>query len=205
VRFRLVPTDDRFFELFGSAAANVAECARRLSALVSMLPETDGGHAAVMECERRGDQLTREILHRLNSTFVAPFDREDIHALAEELDDVVDDMLSVAALLDLVHPREVLPELAEQAGILVQMGDELVRMMERLQDMNGLEPHLDAIDQLETDGDLVYRRAVARLFDGGLDPIEVVKWKDVIAAMEDALNTIEDVSDVIESIVLKHA
>jgi uncharacterized protein Yka (UPF0111/DUF47 family) len=85
------------------------------------------------------------------------------------------------------------------------MGDELVRMMERLQDMNGLEPHLDAIDQLETDGDLVYRRAVARLFDGGLDPIEVVKWKDVIAAMEDALNTIEDVSDVIESIVLKHA
>jgi predicted phosphate transport protein (TIGR00153 family) len=205
VRFRLVPTDDRFFALFRSAAANVAECARSLSTLVQALPETDSGHARVMECERQGDQITREILRRLNVTFVTPFDREDIHALAEELDDVVDDMLSVSALLTLVHPRDVLPELEDQAAILVRMADEVVGFMERLQDMKGIQPHLDAIDELETEGDQVYRRAVAHLFNGEHDALEVVKWKDIVAAMEDALNTVEDVSDVVEAIVLKHA
>ncbi|MFN2608240.1 MAG: DUF47 domain-containing protein [Acidimicrobiales bacterium] len=205
MRFRLIPTDDTFFDLFRSVAANVAECSRRLRMLVAELPSTDGGHASVVECERRGDQLTRDILHRLDSTFVTPFDREDIHALAEELDDVVDDMHSVSALLTLVHVREVLPELAEQADILVAMSDEVVKVMERLQEMKGVSDHLEAIDRLETEGDEVYRRAVARLFGGHLEAIEVIKWKDVIAAMEDALNTVEDVSDVVEAIVLKHA
>lgn len=205
MRFRLVPTDDRFFDLFRSVAANAADCSRRLQDLVGELPSTDGGHALVVECERRGDELTRDILHRLDSTFVTPFDREDIHALAEELDDVVDDMHSVSALLTLVHVREVLPELAEQADILVRMADEVVKVMDRLQEMNGVQAHLEAIDRLETEGDRVYRRAVARLFDGHHDALEVIKWKDVIAAMEDALNTVEDVSDVVEGIVLKHA
>ena len=122
VRFRLLPTDDRFFELFADAAANVADCAQRLR---EMLDQEGTGLEAVIACERKGDEITRDILHRLNTSFVTPFDREDIHALAEGLDDVVDDVLEVAYKLDL-GDRDVaaVPELKQQADVLVQMADE---------------------------------------------------------------------------------
>jgi predicted phosphate transport protein (TIGR00153 family) len=206
MRFRLVPTDERFFDMFNESAANAADCARCLRDLVGRLPETvAAAHEQVVARERKGDELTRAILHRLNSTFVTPFDREDIHALAEELDDVVDDMLTVSALLNVVQVGGVLPELVQQADLLVQMAEEAVGLLERLARMNGIQPHLDAIDRLETEGDRVYRSAQARLFSGEYDALEVLKWKDVIQAMEAALNTVEDVSNVVESIVLKHA
>jgi predicted phosphate transport protein (TIGR00153 family) len=165
-----------------------------------------GAHLeVVMRYERQGDEITRGILRRLNSTFVTPFDREDIHALAEELDDVVDDILAVAALLNVVHPQELLPELKEQADVLVQMADVAVELMGRLESMKGVQPHLDAIDRLETEGDRIYRRALGRLFSGEYPALEVLKWKDVVEAMEAALNTIEDISNVVEAIVLKFA
>ena len=126
MRFRLLPTDDRFFELFNEAAANVAECSRRLREL---LDGVEGGLEAVVECERRGDELVREILRRLNTSFVTPFDREDIHALAEQLDDVVDDVMEVGYRLEL-GTRDVaaMPELKQQADLLVQMADETVAL-----------------------------------------------------------------------------
>jgi uncharacterized protein len=144
-------------------------------------------------------------MQRLNTTFVTPFDREDIHALAEELDDVVDDMLAVATLLTVFGVTEILPELKEQADVLVQMSDEAVLMLGKLHSMKGMEPHLEAIDKLETNGDEIYRRALGRLFSGEFEALEVLKWKDVVEAMEAALNTLEDTSDIVESIVFKHA
>jgi uncharacterized protein len=204
MRFRLVPTDERFFDLFSEAARNVAECARRLQALVTDFADTTAKHGAVIECERNGDRLTREILRRLDSTFVTPFDREDIHALAEELDDVADDMLAVSELLQLLPVDDILPELKEQADILVQMADAVVGLLGTLREMKGVQPHLEAIDRLETEGDTIYRRTLARLFRD-YEAIEVLKWKDIVEAMEAALNTVEDIADVVESIVLKHA
>ncbi|MCU1448833.1 MAG: phosphate transport regulator [Acidimicrobiales bacterium] len=204
MRFRLIPTDDRFFDLFFESARNVAEGAHRLQDLVVDFTDTATKHARVVDCERRGDQLTKDILRRLDSSFVTPFDREDIHALAEEIDDVADDMLAVSELLQLVPVEVVLPELKEQADILVQMADEAVPLIDKLRDMKGLQDHLEAIDRLESDGDSVYRRTVARLFRD-YEAIEVLKWKDIIEAMEAALNTVEDIANVVESIVLKHA
>jgi predicted phosphate transport protein (TIGR00153 family) len=205
LRFRLLPSDDRFFALFNQAAMNTAECARRLYNMVNDFEDLSAKHNLVVDCERRGDQLTNEILQRLDSTFVTPFDREDIHALAEELDDVVDDILAVSDLLRLVSVETILPELKEQADLLVQMGDQTVGLMGRLQSMRGTGPFLKAIGQLETDGDAVYHRSLARLFSGEYEALEVLKWKDIVQAMEGALNTVEDISDVVESIVLKHA
>jgi len=205
MRFRLVPTDDRFFDLFSESAANAAECARRLRDLVTDFSDVKAKHTRVVEAERAGDELTRAILNRLNSTFVTPFDREDIHALAEELDDVVDDLLAVSDLLNLVQVDAVLPDLKEQADICVQMAEQTVGLMGRLKSMRGTEPYLDAIDKLESEGDSVYRRTLARLFSGEYEALEVLKWKDIVQAMEDALNTLEDVSNVVEAIVLKHA
>jgi uncharacterized protein len=205
MRFRLVPTDDRFFELFSESARNVADCATALRDLVGDFSDPGRKHERIVACERKGDELTSAILRRLGTTFVTPFDREDIHALAEELDDVVDDMLAVSALLQLMHVGDLLPELKEQADILVQMSQHAIELMDRLESMKGVQPHLDAIDELETEGDAVYRRTLARLFSGEYDALEVLKWKDIIQAMEAALNALEDITDVLESIVLKHA
>lgn len=203
MRFRLVPTDDRFFDLFSDAAANAAESARRLRKILADGQERDYG--LIIECERRGDELTRTIVQRLNSTFVTPFDREDIHALAEELDDVVDDILEVSYRIQLSSIDEPLPELLQQADVLVQMTETTVELISRLPSMKGVQPFLDRVDALESEGDGMYRAALGRLFGGEFDGVEVVKWKDIIEAMEAALNTVEDISDVVESIVLKHA
>ncbi|MBN2622815.1 MAG: DUF47 domain-containing protein [Acidimicrobiales bacterium] len=204
MRFRLVPTDDAFFELFDQSAANVAECARRLRDLL-VDPSDPALHEAVAACEQQGDEIVHTILQRLNTTFVTPFDREDIHALAEELDDVVDDLLEVSHRMQITGITTVLPELKEQADLVVQCADETQQLMSRLETMKGTQPHLDAIDRLESEGDAVHRRILARLFGGEFDALEVLRWKDVIEAMEGALNTLEDISDVVESIVLKHA
>ena len=204
-RFRLVPTDDRFFALFNQSAMNAAECARLLRDLVNEFKDIEAKHSLVVDCERRGDQLTHQILQRLDGTFVTPFDREDIHALAEELDDVVDDMLAVSDLLQLLSIDQVLPELKEQADLLVQMADQMVGAVGRLRSMRGTGPFLRAIDTLESEGDTVYRRSLGRLFSGDYAALEVLRWKDIVQAMEAALNTVEDISDIVESIVLKHA
>jgi predicted phosphate transport protein (TIGR00153 family) len=204
MRFRLVPTDDRFFDLFSDSARNAEECARRLRELLAD-PSLEGGLSRVIECERRGDELTQQILHRLDTSFVTPFDREDIHALAEEMDDVVDDMHAVAALMQVVNLTEPLPELLEQADVLVQMAEQSVLLIDRLESMKDSKSYLDSIDQLESEGDTVYRRTLARLFSGEFEALDVLKWKDIVTAMEAAINTLEDISDVVESIILKHA
>jgi predicted phosphate transport protein (TIGR00153 family) len=204
MRFRLIPTDDAFFGLFNDSAANVAECARRLRDLLSN-PADSASHEKIAACEHRGDELVRAIVQRLNTTFVTPFDREDIHALAEELDDVVDDMLEVSHRMQITGITSALPELKEQADLIVQCADETRALLERLESMKGVQPHLDAIDRLESEGDAVHRRILARLFGGEFDALEVIRLKDVIESMEAALNTLEDISDIVESIVLKHA
>jgi predicted phosphate transport protein (TIGR00153 family) len=202
-----LPTDDGFFDLFDAAASNVLDCGRRLSEL---LDEGSFGEAAGLEaviaCEQRGDELTRTIMRRLNTSFVTPFDREDIHALAEELDDVVDDMLEVAYRLEL-GDRDVtaMPELKQQADILVQMALEVVAMTAGLRSLKGLQPHLDAVDRLESEGDTIYRHALRRIYSDDFKARAGLYWKDVIEAMEHALDTMEDYSDVVEAVALKHA
>jgi predicted phosphate transport protein (TIGR00153 family) len=200
----LLPTDDKFFDLFNEAAVNAAGCARSLRDLIDD-DSRSLSNEKVVESEHRGDELTKQILQRLDSTFVTPLDREDIHALAEELDDVVDDMLSVAARLRLTVQGPAIPELKQQAALLVNMADEMVQLMDKLKSMKGISSHLETIDRLESEGDQEYRQALARLFGGDYDALDVLRWKDIVEAMELALNTIEDVSNVIESIVLKHA
>jgi uncharacterized protein len=205
VRFKLVPTDDKFFDLFSEAAENVAESARRLKELFDNFDDLPGRHQRIIECEQRGDEITTAIFNRLNTTFITPFDREDIHALAEELDDVVDDIMAVSHRLQLSGVAKPLAEFQQQADILVQMADETVVLMSRLKSMKNVQGHLDAIDKLESEGDGLYRGTQARLFSGEFEALDVLRYKDVVEAMELALNTLEDVSNVVESIVVKHA
>ena len=205
MRFRLMPTDDGFFELFSKAAANALDGAERLRELVTDYTDVSAKHQGIVDCERQGDQYTRDILHRLDTTFVTPFDREDIHALAEEIDDVLDDIHHVSDLLTLLPFDTLLPELKEQADVLVQAAASTVELLGCLRSMKGTKPHLEAIDRLESEGDGVYRRTMARLFSGDYEALDVLKWKDVVQGIESAINTTEDISDVVESIILKHA
>jgi hypothetical protein len=204
-RFRLVPTDEGFFDLFVAAASNARECADELDKMIASFSEVEAHYEKIKTFERRGDELTVELLRRLDASFVTPYDREDIHALTEELDDVVDEMFSAASLIALVQLETTLPEVAEIAEVLVAMTDEMVELMNCLITNSGARHRLERIEHLERQGDVIYRRSIGRLFAGEYDALEVMKWKDIVQSLEASLNAIEDVSDVVESILVKNS
>jgi hypothetical protein len=205
VRFRLVPRDDGFFPLFDQVAANLAEGARLLRDLLDEFEDVHAKHNRINDCERHGDELTRTILRRLDSSFVTPFDREDIHALAEQLDDVVDDIHAVSELLLLHDVEEPLSEVREITDILVKAADANVALIGKLAKLKGLESELEAVDRLESEADRIYRRSIAHLFSGDFNAFDVLRWKDIVEAIEDAVNKLEGVSDIVEGIALKHS
>jgi predicted phosphate transport protein (TIGR00153 family) len=205
VRFRLVPRDEGFFPLFDEVAANLAESARLLQDIFADAGDHHDALDRIVKCERHGDELTRSILRRLNSSFVTPFDREDIHRLAEELDDATDDVHAAADLMLLHRVEEPLPEMQELARLVDEGARATVELVGRLRSLKGMEPLLERIDQIESEADRVYRRCVARLFSGEFKAFKVLKAKDVVEALEASVNSIENVSDIAETILLKHA
>jgi uncharacterized protein len=203
--FRLIPRDETFYSLFDQAAANVAECAGELRDLLGALSEASTRLDRITAIERRNDEVTRQLLRRLNQSFVTPFDREDIHALTEELDDAVDDVLAAAELLVLHHVGDVPTETVELADTLVKAAEATVSLVSKLPRLRDMESDHEAIDQLESQADRAYRKSVARLFSGQFDALTVLKIKDVVEAIESSVNRLENISDIVESIQLKHA
>ena len=204
-RFRLTPTDEGFFDLFRAAAANGRDCAEALRKLVDTLSDPGEHFEEVKAHEQRGDEITFELLRRLDTSFVTPFDREDIHALAEELDDVVDAMLSAASVIELAHKDAPPPELSELTDTLVEMAEELVLLVGCLPEGEGARLRLERIEHLERQGDAAFRRGMGRLLSGSYEALAVIAWKDIIQAVEESLNSIEDASNVIEGILVKNS
>jgi len=202
---RLVPKDEGFFDLFQHAATNAHDCAEALRNLIVSTSEFDVLYEAVKAFERRGDELTADLLQRLDDSFITPYDREDIHALAEALDDVVDDMFSAAELIHLVRGTKPLSEATELVDVLVTMCDEMTALVACMRSGDGARYRLQRIESLERQGDVIYRRTIARLFSGEFEALDVLKWKDIVQALENAINRIEDVSDVVESILVKES
>lgn len=202
---RMAPHDDEFFAGFEAAATNARDCADELHKLASSFSDLEGRFERIRQYERRGDALTVELLRLLDASSVPPFDREDVHALTEELDDVVDDMFSAASLMELVHLEKPLPDAVELTELLVTMSDEMVALMGCLRTKEGVRHRLERIEHLEHQGDAVFRRAISRLFNGGYSALEILKWKDVLESLEQSCNAIEQVSDVVESILVKES
>lgn len=202
---RLVPTDEAFFDLFQAAATNARECAEELSKLAVSFSDPNEHFDEIKRLERQGDQITTDILRRLDASFVTPYDREDIHELAEELDDVVDAMLSAASLIQLARVDQPIPEIGELADVLVTMAVETVALTGSMRIGEGARFRLERIENLERQGDSIFRRGMGRLFSGEHGPLDVIKEKDVLQALEQSLNAIEDVSDVVESILVKNS
>jgi len=205
MRFRITPSNREFFEDFTAVAENLVEVIDRLQDLLADTHHAGTHHRRVKELELRGDELTGQILRRLNSSFVTPFDREDIHNLAGTMDDVVDDVHHVSELIALTGIVDVIPELHEQVRILTTMASLVRDMFGRLERMQGLPVIVSQLLELERDGDGIYRRTIVRLFSGEFETLEVLKWKDIIESMEAAIDRVEDVADIVGSIVVKYA
>jgi predicted phosphate transport protein (TIGR00153 family) len=205
VVFQVIPRERAFFDLLERAADNAAEGARELMTLVN---ETDGAElraARIQDLEHAGDDLTHEILETLNTTFVTPFDRHDIHHLASAIDDVLDAQEAVSDLLVLHGIHEPIPQLRQQAETLVRATEAVASAVRSLQDLGEVDRSWADIKRLEREGDRIYRRGVAQLFSGDFAAMEVLKWKDLLREMETALDRCEDIANIIESIALKQA
>ena len=205
MRLRLIPREERFFDLFVEDAANVLGAARLLETMLrsyDLLPKRAG---EIRDAEHRGDEISHDIGHRLEATFVTPFDREDIHALISALDDVLDMIEEVADTFVLYRVEAPTPAAIQQASIVVQACEQLHEALLHLRGFKDLEPRWIEIHRLENEGDRITRAAVAGLFATTNQPVDIIKWKDVYGLLEDCIDKCEDVANIIEKIAIKHA
>jgi Phosphate transport regulator (distant homolog of PhoU) len=196
--FRLLPKDVKFFRLFIEDGKNLELAAGRLREMVDRFDRLDERVTEIQALEKRGDEIDREINRRLEDAFVTPFDREDIHELTSRLDDVLDGIQAIAETLviyDVTRPTE---ESRRLAAIIAEQSVELVAALRGLDGLKGLEPHLKAVHDLEHEADGLSRAAVARLFREAGDPLEVIKWRDLYAVLENTIDAAEDAAEVIE-------
>jgi uncharacterized protein len=203
--FRLIPRDDAFFPLFDRAASTTVACADKVEALLNDPAAGAPLIGEIDDLERLGDEITRDLVLRLDKVIIAPFDREDIHGLAGHFDDTLDEMRAAADLVALHRVDGTLEELREQARHLVAAARVLERLTAKLRNLRDTRDDIDEIYRIESEADAAYRRSVARLFSGEFDALSVLRWKDVIEAIERAVNGIESAAHTIEEIVLKHA
>jgi uncharacterized protein len=200
-----VPKDREFFDLFEEAAGNVARAADLLGEMVPQFPESAALAQEIRRCEQEGDRITHDILSRLNQTFVTPIDREDILGLASALDDVVDLTEEAADYLVLYRIEAPMAQAETLARILRDACRQVSDAMPRLRSFGDISHHTVEIHRLENDGDRAVREAMASLFDGGIDPMVVIRWKDIFERLEGAIDATEHVADVLEAIVIKNS
>jgi predicted phosphate transport protein (TIGR00153 family) len=196
-----------FFDLFIESAVNLRAGAEQLRALMHEYTEVEVKARRLQEREHEGDEVTHAIIRRLNTTFITPMDREDIYQLATALDDVMDAIEAVGDLFVLHNIDAPLPEMRAQAEVLCRAAEQTEAALRSFKNMkrSELEPYWVEINSLENEGDKIYRRAVAGLFGGDYRAMDVLRWKEVIETLEEALDGLENVANVIESVVLKHA
>jgi uncharacterized protein len=197
--------DRVYFDLFEEAGRNVLEAADLLDRLLTSYPESDGLAKEILVCEHEGDRITHDIIDRLNHTFVTPIDREDILALASALDDVVDYTEEVADYLGLYKIEAPMDQAITLAGVLKAASHQVSEAMPRLRGFRDVSPYTVEINRLENEGDRITREAVASLFDGGIDPMVVIRWKDVFERLEAAIDATERVANILEGIVIKNS
>ena len=198
---------DLFFGLFSSSAENVRIAAELLLDLVSDFRDVELKARRIEDREHEGDTLTHELIQHLNKSFITPMDREDIYALATALDDVLDAIEAAADLFVLHHIQEPRPAMIQQADVLLRAAGQTEAAVKALPtlDREVLEPYWIEINRLENEGDRLYRRSLADMFGGDHKAMDVLRWKDVSEMLEEALDGLENVANVVESVVLKHA
>jgi uncharacterized protein len=201
----IAPREREFFDLFEEAGGNVQRAAALLEEMLRDYPDRSELARDILICEQEGDRITHDIIQRLNQTFVTPIDREDILALASALDDVVDFTEEVADYLGLYKIEAPMDQAQQLAKVLHQASRQIAQAMPRLRGFKDISHYTVEINRLENDGDRIVREAVASLFDTGIDPMVVIRWKDIFEKLEDAIDATEHVANIIEGIALKNS
>ena len=203
MRFRITPRDDRFFPMFVEAAENLVSATELLGEFLHVSSNREKLAGQLREHEHTGDGVTHRVIHALNSTFVTPFDREDIYQLASDLDDVMDS-IEAAADFAVLSELETLPvEMGRQVDLLQRAARCTADAMGRLSTMTDLASYWIEINRLENEADQVYRRLLSRLFSGTYEALTVLKLKQVADDLEDAADAFEHVANVVETIAVK--
>ncbi|HEX7076851.1 MAG TPA: DUF47 domain-containing protein [Candidatus Eisenbacteria bacterium] len=201
---RFLPTEHRFFELFGSQAETVLEAARALQGLARQFDHVGEKAQHIKELESRGDQLTHDLISTLNRTFITPFDREDIHALASALDDVLDNIEGVSSRFALFKVQSVTPETIELIDIIERACVAICEAVKHLRDPKRIQAYCVEIHTLENDADTISRNMTAKLFEDAADFRELIKWKELYGRLEATTDDCEDVANILEGIVVKN-
>ena len=201
----LVPRDRVFFDLFAQAGQNTVKAARLLEQMIQGWPEEGGLAREILLAEQEGDRLTHEIVNRVNSTFVTPIDGEDIYGLATQLDDIVDHIDETADFMGLYRIEAPMEQSVALAEVLVSSCEQLEVALENLRGFKDLEKYWIEIHRLENEGDRLYRDAVASLFANGIDPMFVIRWRDIFLRLERAIDATETAAHILEGIVIKNA
>ena len=199
------PRDRPFFDLFEEAGGNIHRAAQLLDEMLRDFPDKAGLARDILLCEQAGDRITHDIIRRLNETFVTPIDREDIYELASALDDIVDYTEEVADYLGLYKIEAPMEQSQRLAHVLLQSTRQIAEAMPRLRGFQDMSHYTVEINRLENDGDRITREAVASLFDNGIDPMVVIRWKDIYERLENAIDACETVANILEGIVIKNS
>jgi len=206
VGFRLTPQDTSFFSLFTSSAQLLVEATRELTRFLEVEPSKRQAVAdRLRELEHAADDATHELINKVNSSFITPFDREDIHNLAASLDDCMDYIEETADLIVLYRMGEIPEGLAEQFEILARMAEVTAEAMPRLRSMKDLKSYWIEINRLENQADSLHRKMVAALFNNSPDPVNVIKVKAIVDGFENAADAFEKVAHVVEGIAVKES
>ncbi len=204
-RLSLLPRDRTFFDLFIEAGENTVKASRLLDQMMATWPDSGDLSKQVVDAEQEGDRITHTIIKRLNSTFVTPIDREDIYGLATQMDDIVDYTEEAADFLGLYKIEAPMSQAQELTKVLVAACEQLAAGLEHLRDFKDLDKYWIEIHRLENDGDRISRDAVASLFSNGIDPMVVIRWKDMFAVLENAIDATETAAQILEGIVIKNS
>ena len=206
MKLNLVPRTSAFYDLFAEAGENALDAARKAEIRFREYPSSPVTQADVKSVEHEGDRITRDLIQLLNTQYVTPFDREDIYALATALDDVVDLIDEATDLLEIYDVESTARSALDQCRILVGAVEELAAALAGLKGRTGVQQRLTRLKELEDDGDRVVRDAIASLFqDDRIDPLVVIRWKDIFEALEDAIDATETAANVIGNILVKNA
>jgi uncharacterized protein len=204
-RLSLLPRDRTFFDLFSEAGQNTLRAARLLDQMMNEWPDEGGLARDILKAEQEGDRITHDIVQRLNSTFVTPIDREDIYGLATQMDDIVDYTEEAADFLGLYKIEAPMEQAQALTKVLVAACEQLAQGLDHLRHFKDLDHYWIEIHRLENEGDRISRDAVASLFSNGIDPMVVIRWKDIFAVLENAIDATETAALLIEGIVIKNA
>jgi uncharacterized protein len=203
-RFSLLPREEQFFKDFISLAEQIRSGAHTLKQMLSVTPIDVGQVAVIKDIEHLCDRSTRSIIDRLNRTFVTPLDREDIHSLAISLDDVMDAIDAAAAVMRLYKITHARPGARRLAELVCESMDRVTEALGALEKRKGVLELVARVNQLEREADRVHQDSIVALFDEEKDPIQVIKWKEILDFLEAATDRCEDVSNLLEGVVVKH-